>query len=294
MPKIAAHLILGPREEPFLGALLESLAGAADMLVVNDNGPDPSPHGSTLHASWFGRNDHLVLDRTPFTDFSTARNVCLRRHAEIDAGDWVAFVDADEVHADAVRRVARHLNLVPQSIDFVDAYTWHFFASFDLYTSIERRMSFFRFARDARWSGRVHEHLEGLRGARIALPYVYAHYGHVVPARRHAEKGRLYSSLGQQGEIVGEDALDSIDVERYFAAIWPTLLRFTGDHPPCARATIERLRETYAIEQARALALTAAAQSPATRARNAMMKLNYEQRWRGRALNPLARRLLST
>ncbi len=293
MTSVAAHLIVGRKEEPFLGAMLESLVGVADVLIVNDNASDPSPHGSTLRTSWFGRNDRLTIDRTPFSDFSTARNACLARHAERSAGDWVAFVDADEVHGDDVRRIARHLAYVPQSLDFVDGYTWHFFASFDLYTSIERRMSFFRFTPNARWTGLVHERLEGLSGGRIALPYVYGHYGHVLPARRHAEKGRLYSSLGQTGKVVAEEALDRIDPAQYFEDVWPTLLRFGGEHPPAARHTIERLREVYATEQARALELTRAAQPPLTRARNALLKANYEQRWRGRALNPLARRLMA-
>ncbi|MDQ2872074.1 MAG: hypothetical protein M3R35_02970 [Candidatus Eremiobacteraeota bacterium] len=291
MPKVAAHLIVGPNDEPFLGALLGSLVGAADMLVVNDNGPNPSPHDATLRKSWFGHNDRLIVDRTPFTDFSTARNVCLARHVQADAGDWVAFVDADEVHGETVRRIARRLALVPDSIDFVDGYTWHFFQSFDLYTSIERRMSFFRFSSNVRWTGTVHEHLSGLNGGRIALPYVYGHYGHVLPARRHAEKGRLYSSLGQSGEIVAREALDSLDLAAYFAAIWPTLLRYAGEHPPEARPVIERLRKLYAVDQARARAIAAQSQPFPQRLRNALMKANYEQRWRTRALNPLARHL---
>lgn len=291
MASVAAHLIVGKKDEPFLDTLLDSLVGVADTLIVNDNAPDPSPHGSTLRTSWFARNKRLTIDRTPFVDFSTARNACLARHAESNAGDWIAFVDADEVHGDAARRIARRLAYVPRTIDFVDGYTWHFFASFDLYTSIERRMSFFRFTPQVRWNGLVHERLEGLVGARIALPYVYAHYGHVLPARRHAEKGRLYSSLGQPGEIVAEESLDTLDPAHYFRDIWPTLLRFTGEHPPAARPTIERLRETYSAEQTRALELARHAQPPLTRVRNALVKANYEQRWRTRTLIPLARRL---
>ena len=45
-PAIAAHLILGAREEPFLEAMLESVSGAATLLIVNDNAPDPSPHAA--------------------------------------------------------------------------------------------------------------------------------------------------------------------------------------------------------------------------------------------------------
>ncbi len=65
-PRVAAHLILGPREEPFLGAMLESIDGVAETLIVNDNAPDPSPHAQTLAAAPSRRRARLVVDRTPF------------------------------------------------------------------------------------------------------------------------------------------------------------------------------------------------------------------------------------
>jgi hypothetical protein len=114
----------------------------------------------------------------------------------------------------------------------------------------------------------------------------------VLLPRRHAEKGRQYSSLGQSGEIVPEEELDAIDPAAYFRNIWPIVLRFTGQHPPAARATVAVLRAEYGREQDRAAALARAAQPPLARARNVALKLNYEQRWRSRFLNPLARRLL--
>lgn len=291
--RIAAHLIVGAPSEPFLPALLASLEGAADSLIVNDNAPDPSPHAAALAASSFARHDALTVDRTPFTDFSSARNICLRIHAAQDAGEWVAFVDADECHGDTVRTIASHLESVPSAYGFVDGYTWHFFQSPRLYTSIERRMTFFRFAPNVRWEGRVHERLCGVPGARLPLPYVYGHYGHVLSPRRHAEKGRRYSSLGQSGDIVSIDALDSINPAVYFADKWPKLLRFNGEHPPAVRGELTRLKVEYAEQFSLADRLTRAAQPPFLRARNRIEALNYAVRWRSRAVNPLARRLVT-
>jgi hypothetical protein len=292
-PRVAAHLILGPREEPFLGALLASLEGAVHGVIVNDNAPDPSPHARTLSESAFAANGRLVVDRTPFVDFSTARNVCLRLHRERNAGEWVAFVDADEVHGAPVARIAANLDRLPAGIAFVDGYTWHFFQSPDWYTSIERRMAFFRFGPAVRWEGRVHERLHGIDGRRIALPYVYGHYGHVLTPRRHAEKGRLYSSLGQDGAIVAADALDAIDPAAYFADKWPILLPFRGEHPAAVRPTLARLRVELADQFARADALVRANQPWARRIRNVVEAANYELRWRGRAISPLARSLMA-
>jgi hypothetical protein len=292
LPQIAAHLILGAHDEPFLGALLASLEGVATALIVNDNAPGESPHASTLAASSFARRGQLIVDRMPFVDFAHARNVCLRRHAQANAGDWIAFVDADEVHGELAARIASRLERVPAAYDFVDAYTWHFFASFDWYTSIERRMSFFRFRPAANWNNPVHEVLTGLDGKRLALPYVYGHYGHTLAPRRYAEKGRLYSALGAPGDIVPEDRLDAIDPVHYFADIYPRLLRFTGGHPPAARATIASLAQQFAAYHA-LTAERAREQTPLARLRNALMQLNYEQRWRSRAFNPLARALVA-
>lgn len=292
LPRIAAHLILGSREEPFLGALLESLDGAVDTVIVNDNSASPSPHERTLQQSPFGRRRALVVDRTPFSDFAGARNVCLRIHREIDAGDWIAFVDGDEVHSPQLRRIASRLQCVPQEFDFVDGYTWHFFQSFRWYTSIERRMTFYRFKPGVRWTGRVHEHLEGLSGKRLALPYVYAHYGHVSDARRHAEKSRQYSNLGAPGPVLEEAELDDIDVAQYFRCDLPLLLRFGGDHPRDARVTVEELERRNAAYLRSIDGLIARAQPLRVRWRNALMNVNYDQRWIARWLNPLSWRMM--
>lgn len=293
--RVAAHLILGPRPEPFLEALCASIADACDALIVNDNAPDPSVHGPILEQTAFAHRGTLVRDRTPFTDFSSARNICMRLHAVHDGGEWVAFVDADEVHDAGVLRIARNLHRVPQGIDFIDGYTWHFFQSFRWYMSVERRMAFFRFTPDLRWERPVHEKLVGAGGARLALPYVYAHYGWVIPARAHAEKGRQYLQLGAPGRVVAEEALPEVAPENYFEfqGRWPRALRFTGEHPLAARAIIERLEHERAPEFAAIDRLIRSRQPAAQRLKNAFAKLNYELRWRGRGFNPLARTILS-
>ncbi len=290
MTRIAAHLILGARDEPFLEAMLDSIADVASVLIVNDNGPDPSPHTATLAASRFGTESRLVIDRTPFSGFAAARNVCMRLHERTGA-DWVTFIDADEVHGTAVRRIADCLDRLPAEYDFVDGYTWHFFASFEYYTSIERRMMFFRYRPGLRWEGAVHERLLGLSGKRLALPYVYGHYGHTLKPRRHAEKGRHYSSLGAPGSVLAEEELDGFDVERYFAPVYPRLLRFTGVHPPAARPALERLEAELGPDHGLTERMVRA-QPLAVKLANLARKLNYELRWRSRRSHSRARACL--
>lgn len=294
-PRVAAHLIVGAREEPFLPALLESIASACEMLIVNDNSPEPSRHTDALQQSRFAREGRMLVDRTAFTDFANARNICLQLHSQANAGDWAAFVDADEVHGNRVNRIARNLNRAGDDVDVIEGYTWHFFASFDWYMSIERRMSFFRYKPDLRWEGPVHEQLRGVDGKRVILPYVYAHYGWVMPVRHHAEKGRQYLSLGAPGRVLSEDELDTVGLDDYyeFAHRWQHALRFRGTHPAAAAQILDRMRRERAAEFALADRLVAQNQGPEQRLRNAVMKLNYEQRWRLRAVNPLAWPLLA-
>lgn len=284
---IAAHLILGPREEPFLAAMLESIRDAAAFLIVNDNSPDPSPHAEILSASSFGKAGALLVDRTPFSGFAAARNVCLRLHQERDAGSWIMFIDADEVHGALIARIAARLDHVAAGYDFVDGYTWHFFGAFEYYTSIERRMMFFRYRPGLHWEGAVHERLHGLTGKRIALPYVYAHYGHTLTPRRHAEKGRQYSSLGAPGNILREEELEGFDVAKYFAPVYPRLLQFSGRHPDAARPTIDRLTSGLAEHHGLTREMVEA-QPHAVKLRNVARKLNYELRWRARIFEPKA------
>ena len=93
---VAAHLILGARDEPFLSAMLASIADAATLLIVNDNSYGDSPHATTLATSRFGQEGRLVVDRTPFGGFAAARNICLRLHEELAAGNWaVSYTHLD-------------------------------------------------------------------------------------------------------------------------------------------------------------------------------------------------------
>lgn len=290
---IAAHLIVGRNEESFLPALLRSLEHVVERVIVNDNSGDPDgPNARALAASAFARRGDLVLDRAPFVDFADARNRTLALHRQLGLGEWAAFVDADEVHRPVAATIARNLNRLPRDVAIVDGYTRHYFQSFRLYTSIERRMTFFRVTPGVHWVGRVHERLAGVAGRHLAIPYVYDHYGAVFSLHRQAAKGRQYSSLGQAGPIVAEGDEETVRAVDYFHSQWPLALRYRGDHPAAVadlQAQLERTeRERYAWSER-----TAAAFQPAhVRAANLVRRINFEYRWRGRALDPRALRLM--
>jgi hypothetical protein len=290
---IAAHLIVGRNEESFLPALLRSLEDVVDAVVVNDNSEDPTgPNARALAQSSFAQGGKLIVDRAPFVDFANARNRTLTIHRQLGLGEWAAFVDADEVHRPIAATIARNLSLLPPEIAIVDGYTRHYFQSFRLYTSIERRMSFFRVTPEVAWTGRVHERLTGVHGAHLALPYVYDHYGAVFSMHRQAAKGRHYSSLGQAGPTVAEEDEAAVRVVDYFHSLWPLVLRYHGDHP-VAVADLQALLERTEHERFVWSEHTATQfQPPHVRAANVVRRANFEYRWRGRALDPRAQRIM--
>jgi hypothetical protein len=290
---IAAHLIVGARPEPFLPALLVSLEGVADRLIVNDNSGDPEgPNARALAASSFARRGALIVDTAPFVDFANARNRVLDLHRKHGAGAWAAFVDADEIHRPAARTIARNLAALPPSIASVDGYTRHYVRSLEWYMSIERRMSFFRVTPELRWERPVHEKLAGMRGTTLIVPYVYEHYGWVTPMRQLAAKGRQYAGLGQDGATFDDEEVDAIDRRAFFAPYFRDALHYGGAPPPALGAIRADLERELGAMFADADAAIRALQTPRVRLRNALRRFTFAYRWRGRLLDARARRLL--
>jgi hypothetical protein len=290
---VAAHLIVGARPEPFLPALLASLEGVVDRLLVNDNSGDPGgANARALAASTFARAGTLIIDTAPFMNFADARNRVLALHRAHNAGAWAAFVDADEVHRPLARTIAQRLAALPEAIASVDGYTRHYIQSLDSYMSIERRMSFFRVTPELRWERPVHEKLEGMTGTTLVLPYVYDHYGWVTPLRTFAAKGRQYSGLGQDGKTLDDDAAAAMSSEAFFARWLVNAIRSTVPRPAALAALDRATLDDLETMSAAAEAAIARLQPPRLRLRNLARRLGYEYRWRGRWLDPSARRML--
>ncbi|MBV8726676.1 MAG: glycosyltransferase [Candidatus Eremiobacteraeota bacterium] len=293
MTRIVAHLIVGAKQEPFLPALLASIEPATEHIFVNENSGfrERAPALRALQASALFRSGRMTLKHTTFEGFAAARNICLQLDRGACDDTWIAFIDADEVHGERFATIARNLARLPKRLSFVDGFTWHFFKSFDWYLAIDRRMMFYRWTPSVRWDGDVHERLIGVGGARIALPYVYAHYGHVSPFSEDTRQGTQYASLGQHGNALPADiALDADErgdfsrLNPHFADRWRRLIRFTGEHPPAARPIIvyEKLRLS---EQFRRIEAAIEEHQPrAERFKNFFRRINYAQRWRLRWL----------
>jgi hypothetical protein len=115
----------------------------------------------------------------------------------------------------------------------------------------------------------------------------------VLPIERQAAKERLYASLGRPGKMLPQDDLDAPDLERSFREEWRIALRFHGRHPQAVRETIDAMRQRLFAQFAAVDRIVPQYQPFSQRVRNELMRANYEQRWRLRALSPLARKLLA-
>lgn len=242
---VVAHLIVGARAEPYLPAVLESIAGVCTHAVVNDNsGCIPGPNDEFLQRSRLAGDGRLTVVHSTFSGFSDARNACIDATPAQFRGGWSLFVDADEVHAEELVSMHALLHTLPADVDAVEGYSRHFVGSFSWWFSIERRLCFFRDRPDRRWHGRVHERLEPV-GRRVVFPCVWFHYGHVVTPRMEWEKSRLYSSLGQPGFAPTDEALRSVSAELAWGRMRPYVNEYKGAHPPAMRDAVEQLTREW-------------------------------------------------
>ena len=111
-------------------------------------------------------------------------------------------------------------------------------------------------------------------GKRVILPFVWAHYGHVVTPRMEWEKSRLYSSLGQPGFAPTDEELAGVDAAAAWGRFRPDVMRFDGEHPPAARPVIDALSREWAPTFAAVDALFSRA-SPLERLRRGLRRANY-------------------
>lgn len=271
---VVAHLIVGARPEPYLSAVLESIADVCTHAIVNDNGGSiPGPNDDFLQRSRLAASGRLTITRTSFTGFADARNACIDATPAHLRNGWILFVDADEVHGVELGAMAALLPSLPAGIDAVDGHSRHFVGSFSWWLSVERRLCLFRNRPDRRWNGSIHERLEPL-AARVVLPCVWSHYGHVVTPRMEWEKSRLYSSLGQPGFAPTDEELRTVRAKDAWGRFRPDVMRFEGEHPPSVRPAIEDLSRRWAETFAEVDALFSRA-SVIERLRRSVRKANF-------------------
>jgi glycosyltransferase involved in cell wall biosynthesis len=133
-------------EERTLGRCLESLYGYVDEIVVVDTGSDDATKEIAA------RYTEKIHEIAWCDDFATARQFAFDQAT----GDWVMWVDADDVvvHADRIRPLVEH---VPAAIG---GFYWRYVIDWDAMGSprcVYWRERCVRNDNSFRWAGRVHE-----------------------------------------------------------------------------------------------------------------------------------------
>lgn len=202
MMQVVALLLVGARPEPYLAALLASLNGAIDRLVVNDNSGLPGGlNRRVIETSQLFHEGRVDIVEAPFEGFARARNLCLDAIRAADNPDpltWVLMVDADEVHGPLLANLTRRVlpSLAP-AVSAVDGYVVQFMQTNDFFISLDRRHNLlYKLNPDLHYEREVHERLKGISGRDICLPYTYYHYGYVRPNQQILEKWVQYNRLG--------------------------------------------------------------------------------------------------
>ncbi|MBD5635618.1 MAG: hypothetical protein IAI49_14170 [Candidatus Eremiobacteraeota bacterium] len=217
-----------------------------DVLCVNDNsGLARSDNVAELEASAFTARGALRVKQHPFVDFADMRN---RAFADVravsPAPDWMLFLDADEVHGEQIRYIAREiLPRLGASVGSVDAYTYHLYGTYRWMTDVARRFCFYRYSPDVRWVNAVHEKIEGLRGSSLVLPYAYHHYGNVVPPDALARKYGVYYALGNP---VARPPAESEASVTMFVKRAADVRPYAAPHPRVVRPALAALQREFA------------------------------------------------
>jgi hypothetical protein len=280
---IACALCIGANPEPYLEATLAAAAPAVDLLVVNDNsGLDDSPNRAIVERSTLAQAGKAHVFRHEFRGFDAMRNDAHADLAGLAQPDWVLFLDADEVHGTQLATIAAEvLPKLPAGVAQLDGYTYHFWGSFRWISDVARRMMFYRFDPALRWEHAVHEKLTGLRGGATVIPYVYHHYGNVLPPSLLAAKHGRYYEYGNavpRPPSPGE-ASPQIYIERA-GDVRP----FRGRHPAAAAAAIARAEREFAPFLTAVDEGIARRRTPADRLRSTAAELNESLRVNLRAL----------
>ena len=114
---------------------------------------------------------------------------------------------------------------------------------------VARRFCFYRYSPGLRWVNAIHEKIEGLDGDARVLPYVYHHYGNVVPPAALAKKYRAYYALGNP--VASPPPDESAASTDMFVARAADVRPYRADHPRVVRATLSALEREFSSDFAR-------------------------------------------
>lgn len=205
MTKVVAHFLC-KEETWYLGMLmrssLRSVEEAVDEIMILDDGCQ----GIAKEILQEEMRAIQERNKTTVTQVQGGQQGFGEKHnALIDrtsVDDWVLWLDADEVHhrnrlqsvCDEIRD-GKHTKATR-----IRGYYYHFMRDpFHYRDILHRNHLLYRRLEDARWSGPVHEQLDGSYGEPADGGYLYSHYGYTKPRKQLLSQWLRYDEL--EGEM---------------------------------------------------------------------------------------------
>lgn len=232
---IALNMIIGPYEEPFLNAAINSVVGLCDEFIIIDTAPGNNPNRELLdaHTNWcFPDGEFKIIDmpRGEDKDFSFAE---ARELARINTkSEWVLRLDADEViHEKDIPTLLKAVEITDSAIE---VWFYHFMIYPWLYQYTEAKKILFR-TNDFYWYNGVHE-LPCIQGEIRTLPIYYYHYGYCRGQREVFKRWQLYK------EIIGKSMwYDGLNPNEILTDRIPMCKNFTDSHPKVVQHTLDEM-----------------------------------------------------
>lgn len=178
-------VVLTKNEERNIEKCLESLAFCDEVIVVDDGSTDTT-------VALVKKHDACIIEHPLENDFAKQRNFALSQ----TTGDWVLFIDADEVVSEKLRNEINKYTNNP-----INKCVGYFIPRIDtmwgkkMMHGEQGNIKLLRLAKkDAgRWSGRVHE-VWAVSGATQTLENPLLHYPHQTIAE-FLEEVNFYTTL---------------------------------------------------------------------------------------------------
>lgn len=260
--KIAAQILFGQNEEPFLEAAMRSVEWVDYFTVCN-----------TAPNSYWGKvNEEIVEDTAKdlkvelcydsydFGDnfsFASARNLCI---AMTNPDDYILIVDADDVHYPELEYILK--NAIEAGADSLTAYFYHLMVYKDIFQYVQPREIMYKNYPGTQWVADVHEQLVHKSTWPVTVDYHYVHYGYIKPQTQVFDRWKFYSDIvGDYHHYDGQDPhhilTDRISVSKPLPVQHPPVVQeLLESYPTCPPGSLKENWETAPVEKVGLILLT--------------------------------------
>lgn len=260
---ITLNMIVGPFNEPFLQAAVESSVGLCDEFIFIDTAPGNNPNRKFLNIFQNRMNyvfEDLTFDKLAPKDPPIVKIIDMPRGKDKDfnysiarelarkstESEWVLRLDADEIiHEKYIDQLKDYVTNT-KNVDAIKLRFWHHYLHPNLILLLHgqdtyKQYSFIR-TNSFKWINQVHE-IPSIISKPFSCPedIKYNHYGYCRGQKAIKDRWVFYDKLGG----LGKNSLDveNIDDNIFLETIIDTsvLVDYTDVHPPVVIPKLEEL-----------------------------------------------------